>query len=67
MHGVPMMMAPAEQIEIPFIVWTSDPGLQTKELEEVGQYHVFHSIMHFLGVESEIFNEEYNIFSSKDE
>lgn len=64
MHGVPMMMAPAEQIEIPFIVWSSDPALKTKELEEVGQYHVFHSVMHFLGIESRIFNEDYNIFCS---
>ncbi len=62
MHGVPMIMAPAEQIEIPFIVWSSDPTLQVKELEEVGQYHIFHSILHFLGIESPIFDEEKNIF-----
>ena len=67
MHGVPMMMAPAEQIEIPFIVWSSDPELKTKEIGEIGQYHVFHSIMHFLGVESQIFNEDYNIFCTKGE
>ncbi len=64
MHGVPMMMAPAEQIEIPFIVWSSDPSLKTKDLDEIGQYHVFHSIMHFLGIKSQIFNEDYNIFRS---
>ncbi len=62
MHGVPMIMAPAEQIEIPFIVWSSDPTLQVKEFEEVGQYHIFHSILHFLSIESPIFDEEKNIF-----
>lgn len=62
MHGVPMMMAPAEQIEIPFIVWTSDSALSTKSLKEIGQYHVFHSVLRFLGVESPAYNEEYNIF-----
>ena len=62
MHGVPMSMAPAEQVEIPFIVWDSDENTSIKTLEKVGQYHVFHSIMNFLGIESPIFDEEKNIF-----
>ena len=62
MHGVPMMIAPAEQIEIPFIAWTSDSILKTKPLEEVGQYHVFHSVLDFLGIKSPIFDEKYSIF-----
>ena len=49
MHGVPMSMAPKEQIEIPFIVWTTDNSA-IKDLEKVGQYHVFHSILDFLGI-----------------
>ena len=61
MHGVPMSIAPREQIEIPFIVWTSDSTLRIKE-EEASQYHVFHSVMDFLGVESPIFDETRNIF-----
>lgn len=61
MHGVPMSIAPREQIEIPFIVWTSDSTLRIKE-EEATQYHVFHSVMDFLGVESPIFDETRNIF-----
>lgn len=65
MHGVPMIMAPAEQIEIPFIVWTSDSTTQVKNLKEVGQYHVFHSTLYFLGIDSPIFNEELNVFSHK--
>ncbi len=62
MHGVPMSIAPKEQVEIPFIVWTSKDAAEVKELAEVGQYHVFHSVMDFLGVESPVFDEEKNIF-----
>lgn len=63
MHGVPMSIAPKEQVEIPFIVWTSEGAAEIKELSEVGQYHVFHSVMDFLGVESPVFDEEKNIFN----
>ena len=62
MHGVPMSMAPREQIEIPFIVWTSDKSLKINDDEEVGQYHVFHSILDFMGMESPVFDESKNIF-----
>ncbi|MBR5834953.1 MAG: phosphoethanolamine--lipid A transferase EptA [Bacteroidales bacterium] len=62
MHGVPMSMAPREQIEIPFIVWDSDEATNIKDLDKVGQYHVFHSIMNFMGIESPIYEEEKNIF-----
>ena len=63
MHGVPMSMAPKEQIEIPFIVWTSDKSLSIKPLEEVGQHAVFHSVLSFLGIDSPALNEELTIFT----
>ena len=56
-----MSIAPREQIEIPFIVWTSDKELEVTE-EDVTQYHVFHSVMDFLGIESPIFDGSRNIF-----
>lgn len=62
MHGVPMSMAPREQVEIPFIVWDSDESTNVKSLEKVGQYHVFHSILKFFGMESPIYDESLNIF-----
>lgn len=62
MHGVPMSMAPKEQVEIPFIVWDSDESTKVKSLEKVGQYHVFHSILKFFGMESPIYDETLNIF-----
>ena len=61
MHGVPMAMAPSEQVEIPFIVWSSD-NTPIKSITKAGQYHIFHSIMDFLGIESEIYNPEMTIF-----
>lgn len=62
MHGVPMAMAPKEQIEIPFIVWQSDNSLKIKSLEQVGQYHVFHSVLDFLGINTPILDENMSIF-----
>ena len=62
MHGVPLAMAPKEQIEIPFLVWTSDPSLRVKPLEEVGQYHVYHSVLAFFGIDTPVFDENKNIF-----
>ena len=61
MHGVPISMAPKEQIEIPFLVWTSD-ALKVKSLDKVGQHHIFHSVMRFFGMSSPIYNPELDIF-----
>lgn len=62
MHGVPLSIAPAEQVEIPFIVWTSDAEQGLKHFDKVSQHHVFHSVLHFLGVESPVYKEEFNVF-----
>lgn len=62
MHGVPMSIAPKEQYEIPFIVWTSEGSKKLKENKSLTQNHVFHSVMNFLGMESPIYNEDLNIF-----
>ncbi len=61
MHGVPMALAPREQIEIPFVVWAPDQTV--KPLEKVGQHHVFHSVLRFFGVETPVFDEEMCIFA----
>jgi lipid A ethanolaminephosphotransferase len=60
MHGMPKSMAPREQFDIPFIVWSSDA--REISAQEVGQYHVFHSVLHALSIDSEIYNPEYDIF-----
>lgn len=62
MHGVPISIAPREQYEIPFIIWTSDPTIGYKERECLTQFSVFHSILDFMDIQSPVYNEELNIF-----
>jgi len=65
MHGVPMAIAPREQIEIPFVVWTSDKHLKVrKDLGEVSQYHVYHSVLRFLGLDTPVYNPDLDIFET---
>ena len=61
MHGVAMSMAPEEQLDIPFIVWTSD-DTKVKDLESAGHYHIYHSVLKFLGLQSDFYDETKNIF-----
>ena len=63
MHGVPLMMAPDYQTDIPFLVWTSDNAPAVKETEDqVSHYHGFHSILKFYGMETPFYDESKNIF-----
>lgn len=62
MHGLPMSVAPAEQYEIPFIVWTSDGSVSASPEEKLSQYNVFHSVLHFLGIDSPVYDGSMNIF-----
>ena len=62
MHGVPMQQAPKVQYTIPFIVWEDEADISTKELKNVGQHHVFHSVLNFFGITSPIYDENHNIF-----
>lgn len=62
MHGVPMSMAPDEQVDIPFIVWHNDTSLHVKPIDEAEQYHVFHSVLNFFGINSPIFDPTMSIF-----
>lgn len=61
MHGVPISIAPEEQYEIPFLAWTSDPSLTFKNLETASQYHIFHSVLDFLGVDSPVYDPKMSI------
>jgi len=62
MHGVPISIAPREQVEIPFVVWSSDPEQEYRDFAEIDQHFVFHSVMHFLGVDSPVYNPDFDIF-----
>lgn len=62
MHGIPLSIAPKEQYEIPFIVWSSDNSRKLKPISTASQNHVFHSVLSFLSVKSPIYSEELNIY-----
>ncbi|MBT8302661.1 MAG: phosphoethanolamine--lipid A transferase EptA [Maribacter sp.] len=61
MHGIPISIAPKEQIEIPFIVWSSNDSIKFKNEKMLSQYNVFHSVLDFLSVESPVYNEGMSI------
>ena len=67
MHGMPQNIAPKEPFEIPFLVWQNDKNTGMKDFDEVEQYYVFHSVMNYLGMRSEIYNEEMNIFEPNED
>ena len=74
MHGLPMKLAPKEQYEIPFLVWTSDnfrrykPTAQSQEAPAgelpalLEQHYIFHSVLNLLSIESPAYNEKFDIF-----
>lgn len=62
MHGLPMSIAPNEQFDIPFIVWTSKDSKQLKPINIASQHHVFHSVLNFLDIKSPVYNEQLSIF-----
>ena len=62
MHGIPVSIAPKEQLEIPFIVWYSDDSRKLKNKKVASQHNVFHSVLDFLAIESPIYNEDMSIF-----
>ena len=64
MHGVPILIAPKEQIEIPFIVWKSNNSIKLKNSKLLSQYHVFHSVLDLLAIESPIYDENMSILKN---
>ena len=67
MHGLPMKLAPKEQYEIPFLVWTSENFRAYKsELPAVlDQHYIFHSVLNLLSIQSPAYNENQDIFKNK--
>jgi lipid A ethanolaminephosphotransferase len=62
MHGIPSSLAPKEQLEIPFIAWTSEGSKTIKENQEHSQHNIFHSVLDFLAVDSPIYDEAMSIY-----
>ena len=66
MHGLPKKLAPKEQYEIPFLVWTSEGFREYRsDLPEVlEQHYVFHSVLNLLSIQSPAYNKDYDIFTN---
>lgn len=62
LHGIPASIAPKEQLDIPFIVWSSQGSKKLKENQELSQHYIFHSVLDFLAIDSPIYNEQMSIF-----
>ena len=64
MHGLPMKLAPKEQYEIPFLVWTSK-GYRTYKSNlpaVLEQHYIFHSVLNLLSIQSPAYDPDYDIF-----
>lgn len=65
MHGVPMNLAPRVQYEIPMLLWTNDVSRQVKKVSEtVDQHVVFHTVLDWMSVDSEIFKKDQSLFAA---
>ena len=72
LHGTPYAIAPDVQKDIPFIVWTSDNFAGRKGLssgavsKNAGNSHdlVFHTVLGALGMTSEVYNKNLDLFGS---
>lgn len=65
MHGLPKSIAPKEQFDIPFIVWTSENSRTVKNVKIAEQHQVFHSVLDFLSIESPVYDENMSLFRKK--
>lgn len=64
MHGMPTSLAPKEQLDIPFMVWTSENSRTIKESQEYSQHNIFHSVLDFLAVDSPVYEKDMSIFDN---
>ena len=66
MHGLPMKLAPKEQYEIPFLVWTSKDFRRYKDASALPavleQHYVFHSVLNLLSIQSPAYDQAFDIF-----
>ena len=71
LHGTPMVFAPKEQTQIPFLVWMSERFAQQKDID-LGSFkqtkthshaNVFHSVMGALDIQSDIYRPKLDVFN----
>ncbi|MDC0346465.1 sulfatase-like hydrolase/transferase, partial [Planktomarina sp.] len=68
MHGLPIDEAPIEQLEIPFLLWTSETLKKTHDISQVvntnvaAQDAIFHSVLGLLNVIDGPYDPQRDIF-----
>lgn len=75
LHGTPYMIAPKEQIHIPWIMWFSknfskefsidEKNLRAKEKAEYSHDNFFHSMLGLLGIETQEYQKNLDIFKKE--
>lgn len=73
LHGLPYVIAPDEQKHIPFILWFADSFfaenhidkscLQKKVNEQLSHDNLFHSVLGLMGVKTEMYDKDLDIFA----
>ena len=72
LHGTPFTLAPKVQKDVPFIVWASNTfkdkneiSLENLELQKSHSHkNIFHSVMGALGMRSDVYDKQLDIFSN---
>lgn len=72
LHGVPYAMAPSEQTHVPMVLWFSDgmqrssgisaDCLRQQSGQPVSQDNLFHSVIGLMGVRTEVYQPQLDIF-----
>lgn len=69
LHGTPNAIAPAVQLDIPFIIWMSDRFKKINDIQPdqfshaaYSHKHVFHSIMGAFGMRGSVYDKALDIF-----
>jgi lipid A ethanolaminephosphotransferase len=72
LHGAPYMFAPAEQREVPFMLWMSDgfssryqidqPCVKAQSGQQYSHDNVFHSVLGMLGVKTSVYKPALDLF-----
>ncbi|MBC7684937.1 MAG: phosphoethanolamine--lipid A transferase [Bdellovibrionales bacterium] len=73
LHGAPYMLAPAEQKQVPFMIWMSDGFagrfhidqrcLAARTAQEFSHDNVFHSVLGMLRVNTAVYNPRLDVFA----
>ena len=73
LHGAPYMLAPAEQREVPFMLWISpgfaerfhidQPCLAARTGQQFSHDNVFHSVLGMLSVNTAVYNPRLDVFA----